>query len=127
MTVISPDAVERVPCAPMWYFTSPLPPSSVATTASIVRSPSNSRRISSYGRPMTCARTSRRPRCAIPITTSMRARLGREVDRLVEHRNHHVEALDGELLLAEEGAAEVTLEPLDLAQPAEEPDALVAR
>ena len=57
----------------------------------------------------------------------MRARLGREVDRLVEHRDHHVEALDGELLLAEEGPPEVALQPLDLAQPAEQPDALVAR
>ena len=44
----------------------------------------------------------------------------RELDRLVQHRNHHVEALDRELLLAEEGPAEVALEPLDLGQAAEE-------
>src|ERR671925_517169 len=35
------------------------------------------------------------------------ALLGRQRDRLVEHRHHHVEPLDGELLLAEERAAEV--------------------
>ena len=52
VTVISPAGVVRVPSAPRWYFTSPVPPSSVETTASIVRSPSNSRRIASYGRPM---------------------------------------------------------------------------
>ena len=57
----------------------------------------------------------------------VRAGLGGEIDRLVEHRDHHVEAFDGELLLAEEGAPQVALHPLDLAQPAEQPDALVAR
>ena len=41
----------------------------------------------------------------------VRAGLGGELDRLVEHRDHHVEALERELLLAEEGAAQVLLEP----------------
>ena len=55
----------------------------------------------------------------------VRALLGGEPDRLVEHRHHHVEALDRELLLAEEGAAEVTLEALDLGQALEQAPLLV--
>ena len=47
VTVTSPDSVLRVPVAERWYLTSPVPPSSLTTTASIVRSPSNSRRIDS--------------------------------------------------------------------------------
>ena len=43
----------------------------------------------------------------------VRAVLGGELDRLVEHRHHYVEALDRELLLPEERAAKVLLEPLD--------------
>ena len=46
----------------------------------------------------------------------VRATLRGEVDRLVEHRDHRVEPLDRELLLAEEDAAEVVLEPFDLGQ-----------
>ena len=41
--VTSPDPVARTPVAERWYLTSPVPPSSFVTTASIVRSPSNSR------------------------------------------------------------------------------------
>ena len=52
---------------------------------------------------------------------------GGELDRLVEHRDHHVEALDGELLLPEEGAPQVALHPLDLAEALEQPHPLVAR
>ena len=48
------------------------------------------------------------------------ARLGRELDRLVEHRDHRVQALDRELLLAEEGPPQVLLEALDLGQPREQ-------
>ena len=125
--VMSPPGVERIPCAPRWYFTSPLPPSSLDTTASIVRSPSNSRRIVSYGRPTTWARTFSRPRCAIPTTTSWAPLPAASSIGLVEHRDHHVEPLDGELLLAEEGAPQVALHPLDLAEAAEQPHALLAR
>ena len=50
-----------------------------------------------------------------------------QLDRLVEHRDHHVEALDGELLLPEEGAPQVALHPLYLAQAPEQPHPLVAR
>ena len=49
-----------------------------------------------------------------------------EPDRLVEHRDHHVEPLDRELLLAEERPAQVALEALDLGQALEQP-ALVVR
>ena len=42
----------------------------------------------------------------------VRAVLRRELDRLVEHRHHHVEAFDRELLLAEERTTEVLLECL---------------
>ena len=44
----------------------------------------------------------------------VRADVGGDLDRLVEHRHHHVEALERELLLAEERAAQVVLHPLDL-------------
>ena len=44
----------------------------------------------------------------------VRAALGRELDRLVEHRDEHVEPLERELLLPEERAPQVLLEPLDL-------------
>ena len=37
-----------------------------------------------------------------------------EIDRLVEHRHEHVEALDRELLASEEGLVQVVLEGLDL-------------
>ena len=50
----------------------------------------------------------------------VRAGVGAELDRLVEHRHHHVEALDRELLLAEERAAQVALHALDLGEPAEQ-------
>jgi hypothetical protein len=48
-----------------------------------------------------------------------------ECDRLVEHRHHRVEPLDRELLLTEERAAEVALEPLDLGEPLQEETLLV--
>jgi len=70
LTATSPAGVVRVPRAPRWYLTSPVPPSGSATTASIARSPSNSRRIDSYGRPIRWASTFSRPRWAIPIATS---------------------------------------------------------
>ena len=50
----------------------------------------------------------------------VRARFGGERDRLVEHRHHHVEALDRELLLAEEHPAQVALEAFDLREPLEQ-------
>ena len=50
----------------------------------------------------------------------VRPRLGRELDRLVEHRDHHVEPFERELLLAEEALAQEPLHPVDLAEPAEE-------
>ena len=48
-----------------------------------------------------------------------------QLDRLVEHRHHHVEPLGGELLLAEEGLAEVVLERLGARQPLEQRALLV--
>ena len=50
-----------------------------------------------------------------------------ELDRLVEHRHHHVEALDRELLLPEERAAEVALHPLDLGEARQQQALLVVR
>ena len=49
-----------------------------------------------------------------------RARGRGELDRLVEHRHERVEALDRELLLAQEGLVQVALERLDLGQPLEQ-------
>ena len=53
------------------------------------------------------------------------ARVGGELDRLVEHRHHRVEALERELLLAEEGAAQVLLEPLGASERPEQANALL--
>ena len=57
----------------------------------------------------------------------VRTRVGAELDRLVEHRDHDVESFDRELLLPEEGAAQVALHTLDLAEPSEEAHLLFAR
>ena len=57
----------------------------------------------------------------------VRAALRRELDRLVEHRNEHVETLDGELLLADERTTQVGLEPFDLREPVQQCAALVRR
>jgi hypothetical protein len=45
---------------------------------------------------------------------------GGQRDRLVEHQDHHLEALDRELLRSQEGAAQVGLEALDAQQPDQE-------
>ena len=127
MTVSSPALVARRPTAPRWYFTSPLAPSAVAATASIVRSPSNSRRISSYGRPMMCARTFRRPRWAMPITISCAPASAARLNDSSSIGTMHVEALDRELLLPEECAPQVVLEAFDFGQLREHPPLLVLR
>ena len=49
----------------------------------------------------------------------------RELDRLVEHRDHHIEPLERELLLAEERAAQVGLHPFHPREPAEQPALLL--
>ena len=54
----------------------------------------------------------------------VRSGAGGDLDRLVEHRHHRVQALDRELLLAEERAAEVLLEPLDAGERLQQADAL---
>ena len=51
-----------------------------------------------------------------PDDDLVRATLGAELDRLVEHRDEHVEPFERELLLAEERPAQVLLEALDLGQ-----------
>ena len=53
------------------------------------------------------------------------AGIRRELDRLVEHRHHRVEALERELLLAEERAAQVLLEPLRPGERLEQADPLL--
>ena len=50
-----------------------------------------------------------------------RALGGGDLDHLVEHRHERVEALDRELLLAEEGLVQVVLERLHLRQPLQQP------
>ena len=54
-----------------------------------------------------------------------RALLGALLDDLVEHRHQHVEPLDRELLLAQEGLVQVALERLDLRQPLQQRALLV--
>ena len=63
----------------------------------------------------------------MPITTSCAPDSDGELDRLVEHRDHHVEPLERELLLAEEPLAQEALHALDLAQPPEERGLLLGR
>src|SRR5262249_41973432 len=57
----------------------------------------------------------------------VRALLRGQGDGFVEHRHHYVQALDRELLLAEEGAPKVALEALDLGEALEEPALVVER
>ena len=113
--------------APRWYFTSPVPPSGSETTASIVRSPSNSRRIVLVGAAERVREHVEPAAVRHPEHDLVRAGLGGELDRLVEHRHEHVEALDRELLLAEERALEVPLEALDLGEALEQRPLLLGR
>ena len=55
----------------------------------------------------------------------VRAARRRELDRLVEHRDQHVDALERELLLTEERAAQVLLEALDPGQALQQGAALL--
>ncbi len=114
-----PCGVVRVPWAARWYLTSPVPPSGSAETASIVRSPSNSRRIVLVRHPDRVREHVQPPAVRHADHELVRAVLGRQLDRLVEHRDHHVETLERELLLPEEALAEEALHPLHLAEPAE--------
>ena len=52
----------------------------------------------------------------------VRACICGELDRLVEHRHHRVEPFERELLLAEEGAAQVLLEPFSPCERLEQAD-----
>ena len=52
---------------------------------------------------------------------------GGDPDRLVQHRHHRVEALERELLLAQEAAAQVELEALDLREPLQQRSTLLGR
>ena len=62
-----------------------------------------------------------------PDDDLVRAGVGGEVDRLVEHRDEDVEPLDRELLLAEERPVEELLEPFRLDEPLEQLLLLVRR
>ena len=65
--------METIPSAPWWYLTSPVPEvgsAAIAFTWSSALAPSNSAMIDSTERPRLLTRTQRRPRWAIPITTS---------------------------------------------------------
>ena len=56
--------------APAWYFTSPAQPRSILNAARPCTGSLNSARICTYGFDSTCASTLRRPRCAMPSSTS---------------------------------------------------------
>ena len=60
-----------------------------------------------------------------PDHNLVRARVGAELDRLVEHRHHHVEPLDRELLLTEECPAQIALHALHLAEASEQAHLLI--
>ncbi len=65
--ICSPSRPVKVPWAPRWYFTSPEPCIDFGS-----RLPSNSRKIWAYDLPTMLASTFRRPRWAMPMTTSSR-------------------------------------------------------
>ncbi len=113
---MSPGVVSWTPSAPRWYLTSPVPPSGLPTTASIVRSPSNSRSRLSYGWPERVREDAEPPAMRHAHHDLVGARARGDPDRLVEHRHEHVEPLDRELLLPEERAPQVLLERLHLGQ-----------
>ena len=85
-----------------------------------VRSPSNSRRIDSYGRPTVWASALRPATMRHADHDLVGAVLGRQFDREVQHRDEHVEAFERELLLPDVGTAEVLLERLRLGQALEQ-------
>ena len=123
--MISPDVVLRTPSAPRWYLTSPEPPSGsdddrldrpLSLELAQDRLVGLADRVSEDAQPATVRH---------PDHDLVRAGLGDQRNRLVEHRDHHVEALDRELLLAEEGAAKVALEALDLGQALEQSALLI--
>ena len=82
--------------APRWYFTSPR-----ALRASSGRVPSNSAKICASGLPIMFASTLRRPRCAMPITTSRTPSQRRVVQDAVEQRDQRLGALEREALVAD--------------------------
>ncbi len=63
--IVSPVSASCTPVAPRWYFTSPEPWTFCGST-----SPSNSEKIWASGLPTVFASTFKRPRWAMPITTS---------------------------------------------------------
>ena len=125
VTVTSPDAVLRVPVAARWYLTSPVPPSSfdddrvdrpLALELAQDRLVGAADRVHEHVQP---------PAVRHPDHDLVRARVRGELDRLVEHRHHRVEPLERELLLAEERAAQVLLEPLGACERLEQADPLL--
>ncbi len=102
---VDPLALARdvVAVAPWWYFTSPVPPRGRAVITSMSFSPSNSARISSYGRPTACASTFSRPRCAIPRNASRTPASTARPKVSSSIGIKRVEPLDREALGAEEG------------------------
>ena len=56
----------------------------------------------------------------MPRTTSRAPEAAENLHREVQHRDHHVHALDGEPFLSEVGLVEELLEILDLGEPGQE-------
>ena len=82
-------------------------------SASIERSPSNSRRIVVYGAADDMGEHVETATMGDPDENLVRPAARGELDGLVEHRDEDVEPLDRELLLPDERATEVRLERLD--------------
>ena len=123
--MISPEAVLRTPSAPRWYLTSPEPPSGsdddrvdrpLPLELAEDRLVGLSDRVREDAQPAAVRH---------PDHDLVRPRLGDQRNRLVEHRDEHIEALDRELLLAEEDPSEVPLEAVDLGQALEQAALLV--
>src|SRR5207302_1795843 len=123
VTVSSPASVERVPSAPRWYLTSPAAPSASSPSASSVRSPSNSRRIVSYGRPAVCAMPFSLPQPHALLVVGdvldlVRARAGVGLAQMREHVGErlagHAHAEDVGRDSRLELARQLRLEPLGL-------------
>ena len=114
------DRLLNMPVAPTWYFTSPEPCGTFGSS-----SPSNSRKICAYDLPTMLASTLSRPRCDMPITTSLHAVVGRGVEQEREHRDQRLRAFEAEALLPEELRVQEALERLGRVEPGEDLDLVV--
>ena len=96
----------------MWYFTSPL----YSGSSGCWNLPSNSSNSSAGGLPRMLTSMFRRPRWAMPITSSSIVVLAAAADQGVEHRDQAVAAFQREALLADVAGMQVALQAVGRGQ-----------